>query len=59
MARKSYSQSKNYKIYYVIEDYYRNGKRTTKKLETIGKEPDIIELAKKENIDVNTWQLYK
>ena len=55
MARKSYSQSKNYKIYYVIEDYYRNGKRTTKKLETIGKEPDIIELAKKENIDVNTW----
>lgn len=55
MARKSYSQSKNYKIYYIIEDYYRNGKRTTRKLDTIGNEKDITELAIKENMTFDAW----
>lgn len=55
MARKSYSKSKNFTTYYIIEDYNRNGKRTTRKLETIGKEKDIIELANKENISLNDW----
>ena len=55
MARKSYSQAKNYKIYYLIEDYKKNGKRTTRTLETIGNEPDIIKKANKENISLDVW----
>ncbi len=55
MARISYSKSTNTIIYYIIEDYKRNGKRTTRKLETIGNLNKVTELAKKENIDVNTW----
>lgn len=55
MARKSYSQARNYKIYYLIEDYKKNGKRTTRTLETIGNEPDIIKKANEENISLDTW----
>ena len=55
MARKSYSKSKNCKTYYVIEDYYRNGKRTTRILETIGKEKDIMEWSAKDNLSVDAW----
>ena len=55
MARKSYSKSKNFTTYYIIEDYNRNGKRTTRILETIGKEKDIIELANKENMTLDDW----
>ena len=55
MARKSYSKTKKYKIYYVIEDYFRNGKRTTRKLETIGNELEITKLAQIENMSVDEW----
>ncbi len=55
MARISYSKSKNSINYYIIEDYKRNGKRTTKKLETIGNNLAVSKLAANENIDVNTW----
>ena len=55
MARKSYSQAKDYKIYYLIEDYKKNGKRTTRTLETIGNEPDIIKKANEENISLDAW----
>lgn len=55
MARKSYSQAKGYKIYYLIEDYKKNGKRTTRTLETIGNEPDIIKKANAENISLEAW----
>ena len=55
MARKSYSRSKNCKIYYLIEDYHRNGKRTTRKLDTIGNEKELIELANKEGISLEDW----
>lgn len=55
MARISYSKSKNSTIYYIIEDYRRNGKRTTKKIDTIGNYDKISKLAKEENIDVDIW----
>ena len=54
--RISYSKSKG-KInnYYVIDDYYRNGKRTTKIIDKIGNSSKVLQLASKENIDVDTW----
>ena len=55
MPRISYSKSKNFTNYYIIEDYKRNGKRTTRKLETIGNNVFVSELAAKENLDVDTW----
>ena len=55
MARLRATISKNIKYYSIIEDYYRNGKRTTKTLLTIGNQNKIEKLAKKENIDVDTW----
>ena len=55
MARISYSKSKNSTIYYIIDDYKRNGKRTTRKLETIGNLNKITELALNEQIDIKTW----
>ena len=55
MPRISYSKSKNFTNYYIIEDYKRNGKRTTRKLETIGNNITISKLAAEENLDVNTW----
>ena len=55
MARLRATSSKNIKYYSIIEDYYRNGKRTTKTLCTIGNELKISKLAEKENIDINTW----
>ncbi len=55
MARISYSKSKNSIIYYVIEDYKRNGKRTTRKLDTIGNINKVTELATKEGLDLDTW----
>ena len=55
MARISYSKSKNSTIYYIIDDYKRNGKRTTRKLETIGNLNKITELASNERIDIKTW----
>ena len=55
MARISYSKSKNSTFYYIIDDYKRNGKRTTRKLETIGNISKITELAKIENLTVEEW----
>ena len=55
MARISYSKSKNSIFYYIIDDYKRNGKRTTRKLETIGNINKITELANTENLTVEEW----
>ena len=55
MARIKISSSKNSKSYSIIEDYHRNGKRTTKIVDYIGNYNTVLELAKKENIDVNTY----
>ena len=45
MARIKISSTKNSKSYSIIEDYYRNGKRTTKIVEYIGNYNTILELA--------------
>ena len=55
MARLSYSKTKNSLNYYIIEDYQKNGKRTTRKLEKIGNLDQVSKLAQKENIDPDTW----
>ena len=55
MARIKISCSKNSKSYSIIEDYHRNGKRTTKIVDYIGNYNTILELAQKENIDVNSY----
>ena len=53
--RISYSKTKNSINYYVIDDYNRNGKRTTKIIEKIGNYDKVSELANKDNIDIDTW----
>lgn len=55
MARLRATTSKNIKYHSIIEDYYKNGKRTTRTLVTLGNENKISKLAAKENIDVDTW----
>ena len=55
MARLRATVAKNIKYYSIIEDYHRNGKRTTKTLFTIGSESKVYDLASKENIDVNSY----
>lgn len=55
MARLRTTTSKNIKYHSIIEDYYKNGKRTTRTLVTLGNENKIFKLAAKENIDVDTW----
>ena len=55
MARISYSKSKNATLYYIIEDYKRNGKRTTKILDKIGNYEKVLALANAENMEVNDW----
>lgn len=55
MARLRATTSKNIKYHSIIEDYYKNGKRTTRTLVTLGNENKIFKLAAKENIDVDTW----
>lgn len=55
MARIKTSTSKNSKSYSIIEDYNRNGKRTTRVIEKIGNHNKITLLANNEGIDVNTW----
>lgn len=55
MARIKTSTSKNSKSYSIIEDYNRNGKRTTKVIEKIGNYNKIAPLANTEGIDVDTW----
>lgn len=53
--RISYSKTKNSINYYVIDDYNRNGKRTTKIIEKIGNYDKVSELANKDNVDIDTW----
>ena len=55
MPRIKVSTSKNSKSYSIIEDYCRNGKRTTKIVDYIGNYSKVMELAKTENLDINTW----
>ena len=55
MARLRATNAKGIKYHSIIEDYYRNGKRTTRTLVTLGNDNKIFELAKKENIDIDTW----
>lgn len=42
MARLRTTTSKNIKYHSIIEDYYRNEKRTTKTLVTLGNKEEII-----------------
>lgn len=55
MARLRVTTTKNINYHSIIEDYYRNGKRTTKTLMTLGNDDKISKLAAKENIDVDAW----
>ena len=55
MVRIKESTSINSKSYSIIDDYYRNGKRTTKVVDTIGNYEKVSKLAESEGIDVNTW----
>ena len=55
MARLRATISKDIKYYSIIEDYYRNGKRTTKTLVTLGNDKKVADLASKENLDVKTY----
>lgn len=55
MARIKTTTSKNSKSYFIIEDYNRNGKRTTRVIDRIGNYSKISDLANKEGITVDTW----
>ena len=55
MARIKVSTSKNSKSYSIIEDYCRNGKRTTKIVNYIGNYNKVMKLAQSENLDIDTW----
>ena len=55
MARIKTTSSKNSKTYSIIEDYCRNGKRTTKVVEYIGCQNKVNELAEIENLTVEDW----
>lgn len=55
MARIKTTTSTNSKSYSIIDDYYRNGKRTTKVIDRIGNYNTILDLANKEGIDIDTW----
>ena len=55
MARIKISYTKNSKNYSIIEDYCRNGKRTTKIVDYIGNYNKVSNLAKSQNLDVDTW----
>ena len=55
MVRLRKTVSKNINYYSIIEDYYRNGKRTTKTIITLGNDSKVSKLAQEEGIDVDTW----
>ena len=55
MARLRKTVSKNINYYSIIEDYYRNGKRTTKTIITLGNDSKVSKLAQEKGIDVDTW----
>ena len=51
--RLSYSKSKNSTLFYIIKDYTKNGKRSTKIVHKIGNLEEIKKLAG--NQDYNEW----
>ncbi len=51
--RLSYSKSKNTTLFYIIKDYTRNGKRSTKIVKRIGNLEDVKIMAG--NQDYNEW----
>lgn len=53
--RISYSKTKKSINYYIIDDYVRNGKRTTKIIQKIGNYNKVLEEANKENIEIDIW----
>lgn len=55
MARIKTTKSKNSKSYTIIDDYNRNGKRTTRVIDRIGNFAEVSEKAKKENLTVEQW----
>ena len=55
MVRIKTTTSTNNKNYTIIEDYNRNGKRTTRVIDKIGNYTKVYDLATKEGIDVDTW----
>lgn len=55
MPRIKTVRSKNSINYSIIEDYSRNGKRTTRVIKSLGNYSKIQKLAEEENIDVDTW----
>lgn len=55
MARIKTNNYTNTKSYCIIEDYKRNGKRTTRVVDNIGNYEKISKLADEQNIDVETW----
>ena len=55
MARIKVSHSKNSKSFSIIDDYKRNGKRTSRIVEYIGTYTKVSQMAAEENIDINTW----
>ena len=55
MPRLRTTIAKNIKYHSIIEDYYRNGKRTTRTLVTLGNENKVLKFAKEEGIDIDTW----
>ena len=55
MARIKTNKYTNTQSYCIIEDYKRNGKRTTRVVENIGNYQKVSMLAKKQGIDVDTW----
>lgn len=55
MARIKTNKYTNTQSYCIIEDYKRNGKRTTRVVENIGNYQKVSILAKEQGIDVDTW----
>lgn len=55
MARIKVNTSTNSKSYSIIDDYYGNGKRTTRVVDTIDNYEKVSKLAENEVIDVDTW----
>ena len=55
MARLRATKNKGINYYSIIEDYYRNGKRTTKTLVTLGSDNKVLQLASQDNVDVKTY----
>lgn len=55
MARIKTTTSKNSKSYSIIEDYNRNGKRTTRVIDHIGNYKKVSDLAIKDNLTIDEW----